>query len=143
MRRFDIRFDDGIGPIRRVIERAVHSVSERDFNMIAGIFPPFMPEQSRKIQLTVHVEYALQRRPETVGVATHEGGSANVFHCVAPNDNSEIAASVQELCASVAALMVQFLGSSTLSWSSKSCLGQGLCLSVSRDLYPQAVNVFG
>jgi hypothetical protein len=143
MRRFDIRFDDNVGAVRRVIERAVRSASERDYNMIAGIFPPFLPEQAREIQLHVHVDCALPKKPETVGVATHDLGPATVFHCVAPNDDAELVASIQDLCASVAALLVQFLGSSTLSWASKSCLGQGLCLSIARDLYPNAVNVFG
>jgi hypothetical protein len=143
MRRFDIRFDDNVGAVRRVIERAVRSASERDYNLIAGIFPPFMPEQAREIQLHVHVDYALQRKPETVGVATHDRGPAPVLHCLAPHDDSQLAVSMNDLCASVAALVVQFLGDSTLSWSSKSCLGQALCLSIARDLYPAAVKVFG
>lgn len=143
MRRFEMRFDENVGAVRHVIERAVRPAAERDYNMIAGMFPPFLPEQARKIQLHVHVDYALREKPETVGVATHDLGSATVLHCVAPNEDAELAASIQDLCASVAALLVQSLGNSTLSWPSKSCLGQALCLSIARDLYPNAVKVFG
>jgi hypothetical protein len=140
---FDIRFDNDVGAVRRTIERAVLSASQRDYNMIAGLFPPFLHGQSPQIQIQVHVHYDLQTKPGTVGVATYDAGPATVFHCVAPNDDLEIAAAIQDLCASVAALLVQWLGSSTLSWANKSCLGQGLSLSIARDLYPNAVNVFG
>ena len=143
MRHFDIRFDESVGAVRTVIEQAVGSLSERDYNTIAGIFPPFLPEQVRKIQLNVHVEYALRERPETVGVATHEDCSATIFHCVAPRNDSELARSIQTFCASVAALAVQCFSCSLLSWTSKSCLGRSLCLSFSRDLYSDAVKVFG
>jgi hypothetical protein len=142
MLHFDVRFDDRVGAVRTIIEKAVRSLSERDYNTIESIFPPFLPEQVRKIRLDVHADYHLRERPETVGVATHENCSATLFHCVAPRDDLNLTASIQTFCASVAALAVQCFSCSLLSWKGTSCLGRSLCLSIARDLYPDAVKVF-
>jgi hypothetical protein len=142
MLHFDLQFDDSVGSIRTIIEQAVRSSCERDFNTIEGVFPPFVANQARKITLHVGLDCPMRAGPETVGVATYQDCSETIFQCVAPRNDSDLPLSLQTFCASVAALAVQLFGSSLLSWTNKSCLGQSLCLSIARDFYPAAIDLF-
>jgi hypothetical protein len=140
---FEVRCDPELGAAGQFIEDAVKAFSERDYNIIGAIFPPFQPGAIGEFQIVCHPEYALPAGPETIGVATHEHGASKLFNCRPAPDIATSIESREELCASIAALIVQCHGASTLTWKSNSCLGQGLCFAISRDLYPEARSVFG